>query len=88
MLSGKVKWYNGDKGYGFITEASGQDYFIHAKDLKKTGYRTLNPGDEVQFEKKNVPETPGVERSEPRACSVRVIKAAPVVTPRTVHRAE
>lgn len=46
MQSGKVKWYNADKGFGFINE----NIFVHAKELKKSNVRELNPGDEVSFD--------------------------------------
>jgi cold shock protein len=47
---GTVKWFNGDKGYGFITPESGPDLFIHYSEIRSTGFRTLNEGDKVEFE--------------------------------------
>ncbi len=47
---GTVKWFNGDKGYGFITPESGPDLFVHYSAIQSTGYRSLNEGDKVEFE--------------------------------------
>jgi CspA family cold shock protein len=47
---GTVKWFNGEKGYGFITPESGPDLFVHYTAIQTTGFRTLNEGDKVEFE--------------------------------------
>jgi cold shock protein len=49
---GKVKWFNENKGYGFITRAEGpgQEVFVHFSAIQGDGYRTLNEGQEVEFE--------------------------------------
>jgi CspA family cold shock protein len=47
---GTVKWFNGDKGYGFVTPESGNDLFIHYSEIRGTGFRTLNEGDKVEFD--------------------------------------
>ena len=47
---GKVKWFNENKGYGFITREEGQEVFVHFSAIQGDGYRTLNEGQEVQFE--------------------------------------
>lgn len=47
---GTVKWFNGEKGYGFITTEEGADVFVHYSEIQKPGYRTLNEGDKVEFE--------------------------------------
>ena len=50
-MTGKVKWYNPTKGYGFIQpEAGGNDVFVHATALEKVGMRTLDEGQRLQFE--------------------------------------
>ncbi len=49
-VQGKVKWFNGEKGYGFITREGGPDLFVHYSEIQSTGYRTLNEGDLVEFE--------------------------------------
>ncbi|MBN2410156.1 cold-shock protein [candidate division KSB1 bacterium] len=53
MEKGTVKWFNGAKGYGFITREEGDDVFVHFKAIVGDGYRTLNEGDEVTFEVEN-----------------------------------
>ncbi|UUV17586.1 cold-shock protein [Fusobacteria bacterium ZRK30] len=50
MLKGTVKWFNDDKGFGFISAEDGNDYFAHFSQIKKEGFKTLNEGDEVTFE--------------------------------------
>jgi len=53
MEKGTVKWFNGAKGYGFITREEGDDVFVHFKAIVGDGYKTLNEGDEVTFEVEN-----------------------------------
>ena len=50
MLKGTVKWFNDDKGFGFITAEDGNDYFAHFSQIKKEGFKTLQEGAEVTFE--------------------------------------
>ena len=50
METGKVKWFNNAKGYGFITRDGGEDLFVHFKSIVGEGYRTLKEGEVVQFE--------------------------------------
>ncbi|MDL1902880.1 cold shock domain-containing protein [Anaerolineae bacterium CFX9] len=47
---GTVKWFNGEKGYGFITQDGGPDLFVHYSEIKGTGFRSLNEGDKVEFD--------------------------------------
>jgi len=47
---GTVKWFNGDKGYGFITQEDGPDLFVHYSEIQSSGFRSLNEGDKVEFE--------------------------------------
>jgi CspA family cold shock protein len=47
---GKVKWFNENKGYGFISREQGQEVFVHFSAIQGDGYRTLNEGQEVEFE--------------------------------------
>lgn len=47
---GTVKWFSGEKGYGFITSEDGPDLFVHYTAIQSNGYRTLNEGDKVEFE--------------------------------------
>jgi CspA family cold shock protein len=46
---GTVKWFNGDKGYGFITPEEGEDLFVHYSEIQSGGFRSLNEGDKVEF---------------------------------------
>jgi len=51
MATGKVKWFNGEKGFGFIEqEGGGEDLFVHFSAITGDGYRNLNEGDEVEFD--------------------------------------
>ena len=50
MARGKVKWFSNQKGYGFITPESGPDVFVHFSAIQGEGYKSLNEGDEVEFE--------------------------------------
>ena len=47
--TGKVKWFNNAKGYGFIERASGGDVFVHHTAIQADGYRTLEEGQQVEF---------------------------------------
>ncbi len=47
---GVVKWFNAEKGYGFISQEGSDDLFVHYSEIKGTGYRSLNEGDKVEFE--------------------------------------
>lgn len=50
MQSGKVKWFNDAKGYGFIETNEGKDIFVHYSAIMKEGFKTLAEGQEVSFE--------------------------------------
>ena len=50
MEKGTVKWFNGTKGFGFIARESGDDVFVHFKSIVGEGYKTLDEGDNVQFD--------------------------------------
>ena len=50
MPRGKVKWFNNSKGYGFIESEEGGDVFVHYSAIKGDGYKSLNEGDQVQFD--------------------------------------
>ena len=50
MAQGTFKWFNAEKGYGFIAEDGGPDVFVHYSAIDATGYRSLEEGDRVEFE--------------------------------------
>ncbi len=50
MAKGKVKWFNNQKGYGFITPENGKDVFVHHTAIKTEGYRTLEEVQAVEFD--------------------------------------
>ncbi|NLM53381.1 MAG: cold-shock protein [Firmicutes bacterium] len=49
-MTGKVKWFNAEKGYGFIESENGKDVFVHFSAIQGTGFKTLNEGESVSFE--------------------------------------
>lgn len=49
-MKGTVKWFNAEKGYGFITVEGGDDVFAHYSKIQGEGYKTLNEGQEVEFD--------------------------------------
>ena len=50
MAKGQVKWFDQKKGYGFIAREDGDDLFVHYSAINRDGFRTLDEGDEVEFE--------------------------------------
>lgn len=50
MSIGKVKWFNAEKGYGFITGEDGKDVFVHYSSIVGEGYKSLDEGQQVEFE--------------------------------------
>lgn len=50
MAEGTVKWFNAEKGYGFISQEDGEDLFVHFSEIKMDGYKTLDEGARVSFE--------------------------------------
>ncbi len=66
MAQGTVKWFNADKGYGFIAVDGGRDVFVHFSAIKMDGYRSLAEGQRVEFD---------IEQSDrgPQASSVRAV---------------
>jgi CspA family cold shock protein len=50
MLTGTVTWFNDSKGYGFIERRAGEPVYVHHSAIAGSGFRTLEPGQEVEFE--------------------------------------
>lgn len=59
--SGTVKWFNNTKGYGFISQQTGADVFVHYSAIREKGYRTLREGEQVEFDIKMGPRGPQAE---------------------------
>ena len=49
-MNGTVKWFNNQKGYGFISDENGKDIFVHYSGLNMPGFKTLNEGEAVEFD--------------------------------------
>ncbi|HDP26273.1 MAG TPA: cold-shock protein [Deltaproteobacteria bacterium] len=58
MANGTVKWFNRDKGYGFITVDNGSDVFVHHSSINESGFRSLEEGERVSFEITQGPKGP------------------------------
>lgn len=59
MPRGRVKWFSNEKGYGFIEpEDGGEDLFVHHSDIEGSGFKTLEEGEEVEFESESGPKGP------------------------------
>jgi len=73
MALGTVKWFNESKGFGFLEQEGGPDVFVHYASITGEGFKTLNEGDQVEFD---------VSDSEkgPRAENVRVVSSSAAKT--------
>jgi CspA family cold shock protein len=67
MTKGKVKWFNGVKGFGFIQVEDGKDVFVHHSAIQGEGFKSLSEGDEVEFEISEGPKGP-------QAANVKVVR--------------
>jgi CspA family cold shock protein len=67
MGQGTVKWFNPDKGYGFIEREGGSDLFVHFSEIQSEGFKTLDEGQAVEFE-----EAVG-NNGKPQATNVRAV---------------
>jgi CspA family cold shock protein len=59
--TGKVKWFNDAKGFGFIEHEGGRDLFVHFSSIKQEGFKTLAEGEEVEFDVVEGPKGPAAE---------------------------
>ncbi|HEX6234639.1 MAG TPA: cold-shock protein [Jiangellaceae bacterium] len=62
MAQGTVKWFNSEKGYGFIAVDGGNDLFVHYTSIQMDGYRSLEDGQRVEFEVGEGPKGPQAEQ--------------------------
>jgi CspA family cold shock protein len=62
MAQGTVKWFNAEKGYGFIAVDGGNDLFVHYTAIEMDGYRSLEDGQRVEFEVGEGPKGPQAEQ--------------------------
>jgi CspA family cold shock protein len=58
MAHGTVKWFNADKGFGFITQDEGPDVFVHYSAIAASGFKSLNEGDPVEYQVIQGPKGP------------------------------
>jgi CspA family cold shock protein len=65
MTVGTVKWFNADKGYGFISPESGEDVFVHFSAIQTAGYRSLDEGQQVEFDTQPGPKGPQAANVRP-----------------------
>ena len=64
MATGTVKWFNAEKGYGFISQSEGADVFVHYSAIDMSGYKNLEEGQQVEFEVQQGPK--GLQASSVR----------------------
>lgn len=67
MATGTVKWFNPDKGYGFITREDGPDVFVHFSAIQGDGYRNLDENQKVEFDVTEGPKGPQAANVRPVA---------------------
>ena len=79
MATGKVKWFNNAKGYGFvIAEAGGEDLFVHYSSIQMDGYKTLKAGQDVEFDIEQGPK--GLHAVNIRSFESEALPAPPVAS--------
>ena len=65
MAQGTVKWFNGEKGFGFIAPEEGPDVFVHFSEIEGSGYKSLDENQKVEFEVTQGPKGPQAENVRP-----------------------
>ena len=65
MTKGSVKWFNDQKGYGFVTQEDGTDIFVHFSAIQGEGFKTLHEGQEVEFDVADGPKGPQASNVRP-----------------------
>lgn len=65
MPTGTVKWFNSEKGFGFIAQEGGPDVFVHFSQIEMQGYKSLDEGQQVEFEIGEGPKGPQAQKVRP-----------------------
>ena len=65
MTQGTVKWFNGEKGFGFIAQAEGPDVFVHYSEIAGSGFKNLEENQKVEFEVTQGPKGPQATQVRP-----------------------
>jgi CspA family cold shock protein len=65
MPTGTVKWFNSEKGFGFIAQEGGPDVFVHFSQIEMQGYKSLDEGQQVEFEIGDGPKGPQAQKVRP-----------------------
>ena len=65
MAQGTVKWFNGEKGFGFIAPEEGPDVFVHFSEIEGSGYKSLDENQKVEFDVTQGPKGPQAENVRP-----------------------
>jgi CspA family cold shock protein len=78
MATGTVKWFNSEKGFGFIAvDGGGQDVFVHYSAIQGNGYKSLDEGQAVTFEVVQGPKGPQADAVNPAKSTINKKKASP-----------
>jgi cold shock protein len=78
MAQGTVKWFNGEKGFGFIeVDGGGADVFVHYSAIESTGFRSLDEGQRVEFNTTQGPKAPRRTTYAPSSSRSRLTKRRP-----------
>jgi CspA family cold shock protein len=85
MASGKIKWFDNKRGFGFILQDSGQDIFVHHKSIEGDGFKTLGEGDVVTYEVIQSERGPKAHRVQ-RVQRAQIERPFPPVQQRKPHR--